>query len=276
MTIKISTARSNALIAAGQENSPIVTGAAFSGTYSTTTGTQTLAASNAATGTTFDPWAATPASGVATWQVVFGSAQAPTLVGIAAHNLATITSTVSVQYSTNGGSTWVDCGAGSDTPTTNQEIVWRFQGISATHWRVRVTSADATVSIGVIWIGQEIVIPSTIYQGYRPPITSTMVDLNTNVSEGNHLIGTSYTDRGIDFQAQFTHIEASFIRSASWTAFQERWNKGNGSFWAWRPAKYGDVHYTWRSSSQAIIAPTNEGPTDRMSFTIAGRGYSHD
>lgn len=277
MTIAVSTARATTLSTAGESNNPFVTPAPLTGTYSTSIGTQVLSADNAASGTTFDPWTATPdGSNEAAWQVVYSGNQTPTFAGIAAHNLADISATVRVQFSTDSGSSWTDSGAGAVTPTDNQAIGFRFSGNTADYWRILVTSASDDVSIAVIVIGSEIIIPQRIYQGYTPPITPTMVDLNTNVSEGGNLLGSAAKERGSMFEAGFTHITPTFIRGASWTAFQERWNKGNGAFWAWRPTKYGDLFYAWRSQGMSPIVPTNSGPKDYMSFTLAARAYDDD
>ena len=271
MTIITTSARATALSTAGETNNPFFTGAPLTGTYSTDTGTEVLAASNAYSGTTFDPWTATPATALAAWKVDFGSAQAPKFVAMAAHNASDVSAQIRVQSSTDDA-TWTTVTGTITTPTDNQAIGWRLSGgTSARYWRIRFDSLTDDISVGVFWLGDEIILPQRIYQGYTPPITPTQVDLNTNVSEGANLLGSAYTERGSTFQASFSHISPSFLRGATWKAFQNRWNRGSGAFWGWRPTKYGDLFYAWRSGG--IIQPTNEGPKDLMGFTVQGRAY---
>jgi len=273
MTIATSTARASALTSSGETNNPFVTGAGLTGTYSTTTGTQVLAASNAVTGYTYDPWTVTPDTGAAEWQVVYASNQTPTFAGVAAHNLGDVDAVIALQYSTDSGSSWTDSGAGSVAAADNQAIGFRFTGITADYWRFRITSASGLVSVGVFWIGSEIILPQRLYAGYTPPITPQNVDLRTNVSEGGHYLGASSAGRGSNLSAQIEHLTPAFVRGASWSAWQRRWNAGGGSFWAWRPTANGDLHYCWRSQGNATVAPTNMGIKDYMSLTIEGRAY---
>lgn len=274
MTIVTSSARASALSSSGESNNPFITGAPLTGTYTTDTGTEVEAAANAYSGFTFDPWVATPTgSDIASWRVEFASGQEPTFAGIAAHNLSDISATVRIQYSADGSTGWTDSGAGPVTPSDNQAIGFRFSGNSAPFWRVRVANASDDVSIGVIWIGSEIIIPQRIYQGYTPPITPTMVDLNTNVSEGANTLGAAFVERGSMWSASLTHIEPTFLRGATWSAFQRRWNSGHGAFWAWRPTKYGDLFWSWRPQGASPIIPSNSGPKDYMSFEVSARAY---
>lgn len=271
MTIVIGSTRAATLAAADESNNAFVTPAPISGgTATTATGTQVEAASNALTGTTFDPWVATPSANTARLQVVYGSNQTPTIGAIAAHNLSDVGASVRLQYSTDSGSSWSDCGAGIVTPSDNQAIAWRFEGVTADYWRLEITSASDDVSIGVLVIGSEIIIPRRIYQGFAPALTPSEVELTANVSEGAHLLGSAAVVRGSTLAAEFSNIAPAFIRGADWLAFQTRFNAGNGCFFGWRPAKYNDLHYIWRT---APIRPTNTGPADLMGFSLQARAY---
>lgn len=273
MSIATSAARAAALATSGETNNPFVGSAKLTGTASTSVGTEVLPAANAATGTTFDPWLATPASGAVAWQLVLPSAASPNFAAIAAHNLTGREASVRLQYSTNSGSSWTDCGAGIVTPANNEAVGFRFSGITADYWRFYVTGATGNISIAVCWIGDDLIIPQRIYQGYRPPLSPTAVDLNTNVSEGAHLLGSAVTERGSTFQAGFSHISPAFLRGAAWSAYQRAWNGGQPAFWAWRPTKYGDLFYAWRTQQSGVIAPENTGPNELMGFTVSGRAY---
>jgi len=306
MTIIISAARASTLATAGTSNNPFVLwdNLGASGTWSTDVGTQINSAAFAGTGTTYDQWSATPdASGDAALEVDLGSAQSVSMVAIAAHNAGTLGAAVSVQYSATGTGSWTTAG-GATSPTDNQAIVWYFAETNARYWRVlfdRAAGATGAVVCGVVFVGMPLTMPQSIYQGYRPPITPTEVALQSNVSEGGHLLGSSAVKRASTASTEIRHLPDTFIRSygsayyltdesgavitdeagdplevdpvisQKWAAFQAHFNEGGGFFWAWRPTKYGDVHYAWRSG--AVIAPENSGPRAYMSASLEMRFY---
>jgi hypothetical protein len=275
MTILIDSLRAAELVAVGQENNPFVTGEMASATATTSGGgTQTLPAANALSGTTFDPWAHSIGSTNVSFNMDFGSAIEPTFCGIAAHNLGTLEGTVSLNYS-DDGSSYTSVGISNHSPDDNQAIGLRFSAGSHRHWRLAFTDLQSTdvLSVGVIWLGNEIILPRRFYRGYRPPLTPTAVDLRTNVSEGAHLLGAAFQERGSTFSAEVSNLSDTFFRGPDWLAWQRHWNRGCASFWGWRPDKYGDLFYAWRSSNAAVVAPTNAGPRDLMSVTIEGRLY---
>ncbi len=276
MTIVISPGAAAEKAAAGNQNNPHILwdDQAASGTWSTQGGTEIEAASNIATGTTFDPWVANAlADGDVRAEVVLPSAQRFTFAAIAAHNLSDLNASVRLEYSTNGGSTWVDAGAGLVTPTDNQAIGWLFtEAPAADRWRFNVdASTNDIVEIGCAFLGTELIIPQRIYQGYTPPITPTRVDLQSNVSEGNHLLGSAVIRRGSSSTAQLSDIPDGYVRGSAWMDFQRHFNNGRGFFWAWRPSKYGDLYYAWRSAGPII--PSNSGPLALMSFDMEMRFY---
>lgn len=274
MTIATDPALAAALLAAGTENNPVIAhvNEGASATVSTTTGTEGAAAVNAVSGATYNFWSCTPSGGnLARIQFVFASAVTLNFVGIAAHNLGDLGATVKVQHSLNSGGSWIDSAAGSVSPADNAAIGFRFQDVTATHWRLTISGVSADVVIGLVLLSREIVIPDRIYQGYAPPLTPTQVDLQSNVSEGGHLLGSSVVRMGSAATASFGYVAPAFLRGASWLAFQAAFNSGEGFFWAWRPEKYGDLFYAWRAG--AVLRPTNSGPRDLMSFDLAMRFY---
>lgn len=279
MTIVIGPTKAAALATAGTSNNPIIAWkniASESGTASTTGGTEVEAAALALTGTTYDAWVATPTGSAVELAINFSSAQSISFAGIAAHNIGTLGASVRIQYSTNGGGTWSDSGAGVVNPTDDQAIGFYFDAVSAADWRVRIEnySASDDVEIAVAFFGNPLTVEQRIYQGYRPPITPTNVALQSNVSEGGNLLGSAIVRKGSSAQASFTHLTPAFIRDTSangWKAFQSHFNAGKGFMWAWRPSKYGDLHWAWRDGDP--IAPANSGPQDYMSADISFRMY---
>lgn len=273
MTIETSSALQSTLETAGTEDNPFVAhlNIGTDATITTSTGTEVSAAANIADLATYSFWSATPnGSAVARAQFVFASPVTLGFVGIAAHNLADVGGTVKPQYSTDSGSSWLDAGD-AVTPTDNQAIGWRFADTEADYWRISCTGLTDDVVIGVALLSEALIIPEQIYQGYAPPLTPNIVDLQSNVSEGNHLLGTTGIERGSAATAAFDYLAPAFVRGADWLAFQRAWNRGAPAFWAWRPDSYGDLFLGWRTGG--AIAPVNSPVTDRMSLQIAMRLY---
>lgn len=277
MTIIISAARASTLATAGTSNNPFVLwdNLGASGTWTTDVGTEVNSAAYAGTGTTYDQWSATPtAGGDAAVEVDLGSAQSVSMVAIAAHNGGALGADVSAWYSSTGlAGSWTSVGAAA-SPTDNQAICWYFADTSARYWRVFFNQAPGATDeaiCGVVFVGNPLTITQRIYQGYRPPITPTEVALQSNVSEGGHLLGSSAVKRASTASTEIRHITDSTIRSAAWKGFQTHFNEGGGFFWAWRPTKYGDLHYAWRNGS--VIAPENTGPRAYMNARLEMRFY---
>jgi len=276
MTIAISAARTAAL--ADQTNNPFVAWQNL-GAAATLGGTAVLAggeAANAVSGSTYDKWRPDVTGTEAILSFDLGIAASVGLAALAAHNLFDLGGSVIVERSSDG-STWTDAGAGSITPADNTALVWRWVASTYRYWRFRFSGliAGADLAVGVAFIGADLVIPRRFYQGYSPVITPTEVELQSNVSVGGHLLGGLVISSGSTLSASISYIDPSFIRGASWLAFQRAFNLGEGFFFGWRPAKYPqDVYYCARSAG--VIRPENSGPGDLMGITLEARVYGHE
>ena len=274
MTIVYQPSRSAALATADEQNNPI----ALWNNLATPTNISAPGgvvaggpASNAVSGSTFDYVTPTVASGAFTVNVDLGSAQLVTSFAIASHNLGTLTAFLRVEFSADN-STWTDSGAGVVSATSDEAIMWRFSQ-TARYWRLNATNVSAgQPAIGVIFLGEELIIPQRIYVGYAPPITPNIVDLQSNVSEGGHLLGSRIVKRGSTAQANITHLTPGYVRSTAWKGLQNHFNNGRGFFWGWRPTGYPELYYAWREG--ATIAPENTGPQAFTNATLAMRFYS--
>jgi hypothetical protein len=253
--IAISSLRAVEQAQQGKQNNPIIAwnNLAADGTASTTTGTETASAAYLLTGTTYDPWSATPSSGTARVQVDMGAAADVSFVAIAAHNMGSVGATVSVQYSTNGSS-WTDCGSGEVEPVDNQAIGFWFTTVSARYWRVVITGASGSVYIGALYVCDPIISPQRIYQTYTPPVTPTSVTLLANRS-GNHVLGTAVTNKGSSATATLQHLHRDFVEGEEWIGFQNHFNDGKAFFWAWRPSLNGQLFFAMREGGTIVPSP---------------------
>lgn len=274
--ISISAARVTAL--GTTTNNPFVgfDNWAATATITTTAVLADGAAVNALDGFTFDYWLPNVTTTSAFFRVTFAAPRSVPLVAIAAHNLFSLAATATLQKSTDGGATWSASGmAALITPADNSPICFRnvTSGNDAADWRVIFNglTAGAPLYIGVIYFGDELVMPARIYQDFSPAISPTEVALQSNVSVGGNLLGASTITKGSTLKASFAHIAESFVRGAM-LPFIAAFNAGTGFFFAWRPAKYPqDLHYCWRSGD--VLRPNNSPFKDLMSFDLSMQAH---
>lgn len=252
----------------GEENNVLLAhqNLGASASVSTSIGSEVSAAVNCASAATYNFWQATPASGEAAVLFEFAVAETVGFVGLVAHGLADVSASVVIEYSVDG-LVWQGVGIAAFAPEANGALGLHFRERAATHWRCRVTGATGNVIIGVVFLSRAIVTPTTMYQGYRPNLTPTRVELEPNVSEGAHLLGTSVKRRGSSLSATLENLPNYWVRSETWLTFQRAFNDAAPFFWAWRPAKYPDLAYCWRNGP--VLAPVNSTVTDHMDAQIS-------
>jgi hypothetical protein len=274
--IYTSPTRANELLSLGWENNPFVAWNNL-GASATLGGSNIIAGgerANAVTGSTYDRWRPVSGGTTRTLSFDFGTSTSLNFAAIAAHNLSTLAGSIAVQRSSDNAN-WTDAGNGAIVATDNDPMIFRFQAQSSRYWRFIFSglSTSALLSVGVAFMGNELVIPRRFYQGFSPVITPTEVNLQSNVSVGNELLGSSVIGRGSTLSCNITYLDPTFVRGTSWLAFQRHFNDGGGFFFGWRPSKYPqDGYYAWRNG--AVIRPNNSGPRDLMDVTIEARIYN--
>ena len=159
-------------------------------------------------------------------------------------------------------------------PSTPAPIAWYSTASTLQFCRVLFHNVSPSVNptVGVFFCGDPMAMDRPFYQGFAPILTPTEVELQSNVSAGGHLLGSSVVKRGSRIAMQFNNLSDTFVRGDDFKGFMAHFNDGGGAFAAWRPTKYADdLHYFWRDG--ATLQPTNSGPRDLMNVTIEGRVY---
>lgn len=275
--IVVSPVRSIEIAAMGYQNNPFVAWQNL-GATATLGGSTVIAGgerANAVTGSTYDKWRPVASGTLRTLEFDFGSAISLQFAAIVAHNVFDLAADVRVEWSTDAV-TWTEAGGGIVTPTDNSPIAWRFEAQSYRYWRFAFTDVptDGMLAVGVAFLGNELIINRRLYQGFSPVLTPTEVQLQSNVSIGGHLLGSSIISRGSTLSAEISYVDASFIRSEEWLAFQKSFGEGKGFLFAWRPEKYPqDLHYCARDGG--VIRPSNTGPRDLMNISFSARAYAN-
>ena len=276
MSISTTDARDIELANAGMQNNPflawgnLAAAATLGGTAVLTGGDR----ANAVSGSTYDKWRPDVTTTEAVLSFDLGAAAAVTFAAVAGHNAYAMGATVAIEKSADG-TTWSAVDA--ITPGDEKPIAFRFTaGTSVRYWRLRFTGLTAgdLLSVAVAFLGNELIIPRRLYQGFAPVLTATEVQLQSNVSVGGHLLSSSVISRGSTLSADVSNVPATFIRSADWLSFQTAFGEGKGFFFAWRPMKYtGDLHYCARDGG--VIRPENTGPRDLMAIKFSARVYAN-
>ena len=281
MAVTLSSARLSELQTSGMENNPFV---AFENSLAAREIVQNFTngfpASNLLTGATYDfVQLAYNNAGRAVLGFRPPSPRGYRVIAIAAHNLHEIPGTVSVELLRSGGPSNISRTSLIFTER-GEPIVFRDTGSdqhSVFEFRITVSRAGRRTPprIGVLFAGDEILMPQRLYQGYNPPITPNQLDLQSNVSEGSQLLGSRVIRQGSSATAKIDHLEQAFVRSFAWRQFQRHFNQGRGFFWGWRPQLHrNDVHYAWRSGAE--LGPQNTGPAGLTSISMAMRFHESE
>jgi hypothetical protein len=165
------------------------------------------------------------ASGASTYTITVDLSSSTSLpanaVGLAAHNLHSIGSTLFVEYSSDGSS-WVT--SKSFSATADVPYITTYTEATAQYWRLRINCpATATPIIGVLSIGTALNFPRCPVVGTAPP--SQGVKAVSNHSQSGILLGNVIKYHPEECRLNFSYIPATFMRTSSGDA------AGYGEFW---------------------------------------------
>ena len=198
-------------------------------------------------GLTYDGWQ--PESGGEQWIAVeLDSAADADYMAVAAHTLGG--ASLIPQYSDDGGATWIDL-ADEFMPDSNAPIVWEFETVFASRYRLLINSIDA-VSIGAIHVGERLTFPRGFPVGWTPPSLNEKTEYSNTMSEGGHTLGRHVTRRGAMADGVAQQVTMTWARE-TWMDFIAV--AENYAFFFWRTLMeeneivYGSMTSgcTWRS-----------------------------
>lgn len=241
------------------------------GTISATTSDTNAQAANVADGLTWDFWR--PTALPARLEVTLDEVREVDYCLVAAHDLSTSGASVRAQY--HDGTTWQDAFdeqlLGSDDVT-----VFLFDKVQSTRFAVYVDSTDASSvspSIGVVKMGEALVVPRGLPLNSRPARFSRKTDVRPQLSEGGLLLGRSIRREGVKFDIKFQYLDATWVRNYL-DPFMEY--ARTGSFgWLWHPRDYpAEVALCWTASGSEDIRPEYANLQDRMNVTISVEGIT--
>lgn len=218
---------------------------------------------------TYEKWQ--PTALPATWQNDLGSAKTVDYCCIAAHNMGTQGNTLSIEYDSTGGGSWVS--VVSEAITDDSPIFAIFTPQTFQKWRLNISNGSVP-SIGVVKFGQALQMERPFYTGHAPTRMRRRTTTAGNMSEGGEFLGR-------------TRIRSSLTSEYSWANLSYAWVRENldGAsgliqslelepfFLAWRANVTQDCDFGWTQGP--LDAPVISGPRDLMSFNFSAEvlGY---
>lgn len=121
---------------------------------------------------------------------------------------------------------------------------------------------------GVLYMGQSLKMPYSIYGGHTPAPLSEKVESVPTKSNGGHWLGRSIVRRSNSEQFAFKYLGAAWYRD-NFQAFVEH-AKTLPYFALWRPIEFADEAIF--GTTTGTIAPQNTGPGDMMSVSFNVEG----
>lgn len=184
----------------------------------------------------YDWWK--PNTNTAWLRASFTSGKQANYMAIWGHDLADHSGTVQPQYSTDGGSTWIDADT-LHTPADNKTIFVSFDTVNADDWRVEITSVSTIPMFAGIQIGEALVFPHNMEIGFSPSALAPVISLKTVESEAGVFIGGSKKEEGIKGDFTFKNLDPSWVRS-EWAVFLTHAQTPRPFVFSWDVNLHGD------------------------------------
>lgn len=205
---------------------------------------------NAYDGFTYDFWRS--AAGGDQWIAVEVSpSEEVDYLAVAAHTLAGCDLTP--QYSADGIS-WIDL-ATQFQPSNNNPIVWEFDAVIGTHFRLLIENAPDVVAIGAIHCGAKLTMQRGLPVGWQPPSLNEDIKFTNTMSEGGQILGRNIVSRGASVTLDINPITWGFAR-ADWDDFIQVANTIACFFW-WQYEGYAEVLYGGMTENSGQFSEVN-------------------
>lgn len=224
-------------------------------------------------GLTWDYWQPTTVPGTITF--TFTEAITATYCGIAGHTLTETGNQVELHYWDAAASpaAWVSLGSVSPgSETGNKTIMFLFDSTSSAIWRLTVSggTGDTMPVLGVVNIGEALVLQRNIYGGHTPITLSKNTVIRPQKSEGGQFLGRSIIREGASTTISLTNLTAPWVRSDFYPFMESA--RTYPFFFAWRPtAAYADeVGYVWTDTD---IRVSNNGQANLMDTSFSVEGF---
>jgi hypothetical protein len=167
----------------------------------------------------------------------FGTAQTADYAAVWGHNLNEVAGSVKPQYSTDGGSTWIDASTAVSV-TTGRTIFIGFDSTTAADWRLLFASTG-TVIIAGVQIGEATIFDKSMSPGFMPSALSPEIESKTAMSELGINLGVSTLRSGVSGTIQLSNLSPTWVRS-DWVSLIAHLNGGKSCVFTWDYEQHND------------------------------------
>ncbi len=148
---------------------------------------------------------------------VFTSAKTVNAYGLFSTTLADAAATIQLEYSTDGGGSWLPFQP-AEAPIDTTPIYRSLDAsVSAARWRWKIVST-VDVYVGCLAFGTDFTFERGCWVGFSPPKMARSTDLTNNVSQGGVWLGRSIIRNGASFSFELDKLTASWV-NATWYPF---------------------------------------------------------
>ncbi len=201
---------------------------------------------------------------------VFPSAKVVNAYGVYATTLWESGATILLQYSLDGGGSWLDFAA-IEAPVDSAPIYRSGVSVTAARWRWKiVTAVDAY--IGCLAFGVDFGFERGCWVGFSPPKLARNTDLTNNISQGGRWLGRTVIRNGAAFSFELDKLTASWVNSTwypfmlhaerrPWWLLWEKTGHPAEAAWCWSEGKIGkpaNSHVNFMSASMNVNARTDD------------------
>ncbi len=184
-------------------------------------------------------------------QAVFLAAQSCNYFAFYSNNVYESGGTIRLDYSTDGGSTWLT--AVTVMPVDNSPIYKVFDTILAARWRV-VVDATPAAKLGCVAFGVDLQLERGDWIGFTPPELGRDTELTTIISDNGGFLGRSIVRNMWSSKLDLDFLSFGFVYD-SWLPFMKHAER-KPFFLFWNEGDYADrAAYCWTNKKGDIAHP---------------------
>lgn len=164
-------------------------------------------------------WSPVPSVGYHYFTATFLSPVTADYLAIYKHNLGSVGGTFYLEYSTNGGASWLLATTTITSATNNELKINLFNAVTATHWRVVFNLYTATpFYIGVVMFGRKLPLYRGMVGGFVVPRHGRKNEIINQTTEGGQFVGRIKVSKGARSNITFKTVPQTWVRDY-WEAF---------------------------------------------------------
>ena len=164
-------------------------------------------------------WSPTPANGYHYFTATFTSPVTADYLAIYKHNLGDVGGTFYLEYSLNGGASWLLANTTVTSAANNELKINLFNAVTATHWRVVFNLYTANpFYIGVVMFGRKLPLYRGMVGGFVVPRHGRKNEIINQTTEGGQFVGRIKVSKGARSNITFKTVPQTWVRDY-WEAF---------------------------------------------------------